>query len=105
MVLDDDHHHVHMDLQELPEGCIANVVSLTTPRDACRFEEVPELIVVWWLDIRGKNDTWIELSHTKLPEMLANVFLHNDHSRATRDHNRAPHSKIFTLFFPNNCTK
>ncbi|KAM1387604.1 hypothetical protein ACFX2I_033597 [Malus domestica] len=39
MVLDDDHHHVHMDLQELPEGCIANVVSLTTPRDACRFEE------------------------------------------------------------------
>nr|AEJ72554.1 putative vacuolar protein sorting [Malus domestica] len=40
MVLDDDHHHVHMDLQALPEGCIANVVSLTTPPDACRFSAV-----------------------------------------------------------------
>ncbi|XP_050381146.1 putative F-box protein PP2-B12 [Argentina anserina] len=26
-----------MDLQELPEGCIANVISLTSPPDACRF--------------------------------------------------------------------
>ncbi|KAM0995233.1 hypothetical protein ACFX19_010788 [Malus domestica] len=33
MVLDDDHHHVHMDLQALPEGCIANIISLTTPPD------------------------------------------------------------------------
>ncbi|XP_009379693.3 F-box protein PP2-B10-like [Pyrus x bretschneideri] len=40
MVLDDDHPHVHMDLQALPEGCIANVVSLTTPPDACRFSAV-----------------------------------------------------------------
>ncbi|CAN6575336.1 unnamed protein product [Malus baccata var. baccata] len=40
MVLDDDHHRVHMDLQALPEGCIANVVSLTTPPDACRFSAV-----------------------------------------------------------------
>ncbi|XP_050384446.1 putative F-box protein PP2-B12 [Argentina anserina] len=29
-------HHV-MDLQGLPEGCIANIVSLTSPRDACRL--------------------------------------------------------------------
>ncbi|XP_062003290.1 putative F-box protein PP2-B12 [Rosa rugosa] len=28
---------VMMDLQALPEGCIANVISLTTPRDACRL--------------------------------------------------------------------
>ncbi|XP_050114808.1 F-box protein At2g02240-like [Malus sylvestris] len=40
MVLDDDHHHVHMDMQALLEGCIANVVSLTTPTDACRFSAV-----------------------------------------------------------------
>ncbi|MED6172327.1 hypothetical protein PIB30_049054 [Stylosanthes scabra] len=26
-----------MDLQELPEGCIANILSLTTPHDACRL--------------------------------------------------------------------
>ncbi|XP_021800808.1 putative F-box protein PP2-B12 [Prunus avium] len=30
----------HIDLQNLPEGCIANVVSLTTPRDACRLSSV-----------------------------------------------------------------
>ncbi|KAH0994535.1 hypothetical protein GBA52_018399 [Prunus armeniaca] len=29
-----------IDLQNLPEGCIANVVSLTTPRDACRLSSV-----------------------------------------------------------------
>ncbi|RXI02425.1 hypothetical protein DVH24_030354 [Malus domestica] len=78
MVLDDDHHHVHMDLQELPEGCIANVVSLTTPRDACRFEEVPELIVVWWLDIRGKNDTRILSPSTVYKAYLARGFGRDD---------------------------
>ena len=28
---------VIMDLEALPEGCIANVIGLTTPRDACRL--------------------------------------------------------------------
>ncbi|PIA31199.1 hypothetical protein AQUCO_05100004v1 [Aquilegia coerulea] len=28
---------VMMDLQALPEGCIANAISMTTPGDACRF--------------------------------------------------------------------
>ncbi|PRQ53581.1 putative F-box domain-containing protein [Rosa chinensis] len=26
-----------MDLQQMPEGCIANIVSLTTPEEACRL--------------------------------------------------------------------
>ncbi|XP_062003689.1 putative F-box protein PP2-B12 [Rosa rugosa] len=31
---------VELDLQDLPEGCIANVISLTTPPDACRLSSV-----------------------------------------------------------------
>ncbi|XP_050382068.1 putative F-box protein PP2-B12 isoform X2 [Argentina anserina] len=31
---------VELDLQALPEGCIANVISLTTPPDACRLSSV-----------------------------------------------------------------
>ena len=29
-----------MDLQDLPEGCIANILSFTTPGDACRLSLV-----------------------------------------------------------------
>ncbi|KAM5561649.1 putative F-box protein PP2-B12 [Rosa sericea] len=43
-----------MDLQQLPEGCIANIVSLTTPEDACRlsvlsknFKSAAESDAVW----------------------------------------------------------
>ncbi|KAL6132450.1 hypothetical protein ACLB2K_064693 [Fragaria x ananassa] len=31
------------DLQELPEGCIAHIISLTTPRDACRLSLLSKL--------------------------------------------------------------
>ncbi|KAL6146888.1 hypothetical protein ACLB2K_057565 [Fragaria x ananassa] len=32
-----------MDLLELPEGCIAHIISLTTPRDACRLSLLSKL--------------------------------------------------------------
>ncbi|KAL6142953.1 hypothetical protein ACLB2K_061228 [Fragaria x ananassa] len=32
-----------MDLQEFPEGCIAHIISLTTPRDACRLSLLSKL--------------------------------------------------------------
>ncbi|PRQ47998.1 putative phloem protein [Rosa chinensis] len=43
-----------LDLQALPEGCIANVISFTTPGDACRLSSVSKIFrsaaecdVVW----------------------------------------------------------
>nr|XP_011457321.1 PREDICTED: F-box protein PP2-B11-like [Fragaria vesca subsp. vesca] len=32
-----------LDLQALPEGCIANIISFTTPRDACRLSSVSKI--------------------------------------------------------------
>ncbi|KAM5561828.1 putative F-box protein PP2-B12 [Rosa sericea] len=34
----------HLDLQALPEGCIANVISLTSPPDACRLSVLSRVI-------------------------------------------------------------
>lgn len=58
----------HIDLQNLPEGCIANVVSLTTPRDACRlslvsrsFKSASESDAVWDRFIPPETHTILSL--------------------------------------------
>ncbi|KAF8394160.1 hypothetical protein HHK36_020366 [Tetracentron sinense] len=71
-----------VDFNVLPEGCISNILSLTSPGDACRsslvssifrwasesdivwekflpFSEVAELINVCWLEIHGKMENRI----------------------------------------------
>ncbi|CAB4285521.1 unnamed protein product [Prunus armeniaca] len=57
-----------IDLQNLPEGCIANVFSLTTPRDACRlssvsrsFKSASESDAVWDRFIPPENHTILSL--------------------------------------------
>ncbi|KAM1354156.1 hypothetical protein ACFX2H_033550 [Malus domestica] len=67
MVLDDDHHHVHMDLQELPEGCIAKVVSLTTPRDACRFSAVSKS----FMSAADSDAVWDKFLPPDIPSILS----------------------------------
>ncbi|XP_062010957.1 F-box protein PP2-B10-like [Rosa rugosa] len=34
-----------LDLQALPEGCIANIISFTTPRDACRLSSLSRIFM------------------------------------------------------------
>lgn len=58
------------DLQALPEGCIANVLSLTTPRDACRlssisrdFKSASESDAVWGKFLPPETDEI--LSHSE----------------------------------------
>ncbi|CAB4298923.1 unnamed protein product [Prunus armeniaca] len=58
----------HIDLQNLPEECLANVVSLTTPRDACRlssvsrsFKSVSESDAVWDRFIPPETHTILSL--------------------------------------------
>ncbi|KAM1144996.1 hypothetical protein ACFX2B_033331 [Malus domestica] len=69
MVLDDDHHHVHMDLQELPEGCIAKVVSLTTPRDACRFSAVSKS----FMSAANSDAVWDKFLPPDIPSILSHA--------------------------------
>ncbi|OMO88402.1 hypothetical protein COLO4_20279 [Corchorus olitorius] len=82
----------------LPEECLCMIISLTSPRDACRsalvcpalrsaadsdtvwerFSEVAELRLVWWLDIMGKIETRILSSRTNYAAYLA--FKLNTHN-------------------------
>ncbi|KAM1052239.1 hypothetical protein ACFX19_034277 [Malus domestica] len=67
MELDDDDHHVHMDLQELPEGCIANVVSLTTPQDAYRFSAVSRS----FMSSADSDAVWDKFLPPDIPSILS----------------------------------
>ncbi|XP_050384445.1 putative F-box protein PP2-B12 [Argentina anserina] len=65
-----------MDLQELPEGCIANIISLTSPQDACRlsllskiFRSAADSDAVW--DKFLPPETQTILSHSGNSELLA----------------------------------
>ncbi|KAK9919295.1 hypothetical protein M0R45_027900 [Rubus argutus] len=56
-------------MMELPEGCIANVLSLTTPRDACRlsaisrdFKSYPAPNQSAAIDAKSKKELYISLS-------------------------------------------
>ena len=70
----------------LPEGCIANVLSLTTPRDACRsslvsssFRSASESDVVWerFLPIETENmEAIVSLSFSSKKQLFLHLCDH-----------------------------
>ncbi|PRQ41605.1 putative phloem protein [Rosa chinensis] len=63
---------VGLDLQALPEGCIANVISLTTPPDACRLSSVSRS----FRSAAESDSVWSRFLPPEIPTILSHSGPH-----------------------------
>ncbi|KAM5561814.1 putative F-box protein PP2-B12 [Rosa sericea] len=69
---------VELDLQALPEGCIANVISLTTPPDACRLSSVSRS----FRSAAESDAVWSRFLPPEIPTILSHSGPHAPNCRS-----------------------